>query len=32
MVVAPEATSEVCAAAGNAPQSLEPLLHPESTP
>ena len=32
LVASPEATAEVCAAAGNAPQSLEPLLHPASTP
>ncbi len=32
LVASPEATAEVCAAAGNTPQSLEPLLHPAPAP
>ena len=32
LVASPEATAEVCAAEGNAPQSVDPLLHPGSVP
>lgn len=32
LVASPAATEKVCAAAGNAPQSLEPVLHPQATP
>jgi hypothetical protein len=30
LIASPAATAEVCAAAGNAPQTLEPLLHPSA--
>lgn len=32
LIASPAATPEVCAAAGNKPQSLEPLLHPAPAP